>query len=66
MSLLEPEIKLEKQENERYVRIVQSFNHDMTDFSEEMFDAVEYLWSDAGVHESYRRSNEYPLIDCAK
>lgn len=66
MSLLEPQIMLEKEENERYVRTVQSFSSETAEISDDMFDAVEYLWSDAGVLESYRRSNEYHLIDCAK
>lgn len=65
MSCLEPSIELEKQENDPHLQLIQSVTLDTKELTEEMFDAAECLWADAGVQESYRRSNEYPLIDCA-
>ena len=66
MFRLEPRIELEKAENEHFLQLVQEIKLDALELTDEMFDAAEQLWADAGVQESYRRSNEYPLIDCAK
>ena len=67
MPRLDPPIELERKESESYLRLIQEINMaDRLEITEEMFDAAKILWEDAGVQESYRRSNEYPLIDCAK
>lgn len=36
------------------------------DFSDLLFERIKILWDDEGVQESYKRSNEFQLIDCAK
>ena len=33
---------------------------------QEFYEIVEALWKDRGVQQSFERSNEYQLIDCAK
>lgn len=66
MFRLEPPIELEEPDNEPHMQLVQDVRLESLELSEELFDAAEHLWMDAGVQESYRRSNEYPLIDCAK
>lgn len=33
---------------------------------QEFYEIVETLWKDRGVQQSFERSNEYQLIDCAK
>ncbi len=32
---------------------------------QDFFDAVEKMWDDEGVKNTFQRSNEYQLIDCA-
>ena len=66
MSRLEPPIALKDPENQQFVQVIRDFPSDGTEPSDAMFDATERLWADAGVQESYQRSNEYQLIDCAK
>ncbi|PAA81315.1 hypothetical protein BOX15_Mlig023675g1 [Macrostomum lignano] len=41
-------------------------DQDPFDYSQEFFDAVEKLWQDKGVQESFSQSSRYQLIDCAK
>ena len=66
MSRLDPPVSLQVEGNERFLRVIQAARLDESQLTDEVFDAAEQLWADPGVRESYRRSNEYPLIDCAK
>lgn len=66
MSRLDPPIRLAEPKNEDLFHFVQSIQLERIEWTDEIFDAAESLWKDAGVQEAYRRSDEYPLIDCAK
>lgn len=35
-------------------------------YTDEFFDHVELVWQDQGIKDTFERSNEYQLIDCAK
>lgn len=67
MSTLTPPVALEDPANQSkadYIVDVSSATD--FDYPPEFFDIVETLWKDRGVQQSYERSNEYQLIDCAK
>lgn len=66
MSLLDPPVELADRENEKFIQVIQSIDPSAVTFTEEEYDAASLLWSDSGVLECFRRSNEYHLIDCAK
>lgn len=36
------------------------------DYTSEFYEHTEELWKDRGVQQTFERSNEYQLIDCAK
>ncbi|CAG2102149.1 unnamed protein product [Medioppia subpectinata] len=69
MPYLKPPITLCNNNNQKSLDFVH--NLDMSTaanyhYPEEFYDHVKRLWNDPGVQESYRRSNEFTLIDCAK
>lgn len=69
MKHLKPPIKLQDPENQSSFEFVQ--NLDMADiehydFPDNFYDHVKRLWHDPGMQGCYKRSNEFPLIDCAK
>lgn len=67
MTTLSPPINLENPANENSVNYIQDVaSQPDFDYPQEFYDHVEDLWADGGVQNSYERSNEYQLIDCAK
>lgn len=68
MALIKPPVELAHQANADSLEYVN--NLDITDttfeFTDEFYAHVKRLWLDPGVQSCYKRSNEYPLIDCAK
>ncbi len=69
MLYLKPPITLKHSNNQNSLDFIH--NLDMTkansyNYTDEFYDHVKRLWSDPGIQECYRRSNEFPLIDCAK
>ena len=67
MPLLHPPVHLADDSNEKHLDVIHKINLDETDdFTDEAYDSAKILWEDEGVQESYRRSHEYHLIDCAK
>ncbi|XP_046986569.1 guanine nucleotide-binding protein G(f) subunit alpha [Schistocerca americana] len=67
MRLLNPPLDLENSNNEKSLKYIVQLGPDgPSTFSEEYFQHVEALWKDRSVQMSYRRSNEYQLIDSAK
>lgn len=67
MSTLEPSVPLEHQENQWRVDYIQDIaSAPDFDYPPEFYEHTEILWKDKGVLQTYERSNEYQLIDCAK
>uniref|UniRef100_A0A1L8DMF1 Guanine nucleotide-binding protein G(s) subunit alpha n=2 Tax=Nyssomyia neivai TaxID=330878 RepID=A0A1L8DMF1_9DIPT len=67
MSTLNPPIQLEKPENQARVDYIQDVasNPDFN-YPAEFYEHTEHLWNDRGVQQTFERSNEYQLIDCAQ
>ncbi|XP_055706111.1 guanine nucleotide-binding protein G(s) subunit alpha isoform X1 [Phlebotomus papatasi] len=67
MSTLNPPIQLEKPENQARVDYIQDVasNPDFN-YPPEFYEHTEHLWKDRGVQQTFERSNEYQLIDCAQ
>ncbi|KAK9872533.1 hypothetical protein WA026_017998 [Henosepilachna vigintioctopunctata] len=67
MSTLTPPVQLEKPENQVRVDWIQdcATGQDF-DYPPEFYEHTEALWKDKGVQQTFERSNEYQLIDCAK
>ena len=68
MDTLEPSVSFEQETNSDILNHLRQFDitQETREFPQEAYEMAMKLWSDAGVQESYRRSNEYQLIDCAK
>jgi len=67
MSTLQPTVQLEHPENQRRVDYIQDVaSSPEFDYPPEFYEHTEILWKDAGVIQTFERSNEYQLIDCAK
>ncbi|XP_046865732.1 G protein alpha s subunit isoform X1 [Drosophila tropicalis] len=67
MSTLNPPVALEKKENEPRVEYIQDYASSPDfNYPPEFYEHTEELWKDKGVLQTYERSNEYQLIDCAK
>lgn len=67
MSTLTPPVALEDPANQSKVDYIQEVSNSPDfDYPPEFYDIVEALWKDRGVQQSFERSNEYQLIDCAK
>ncbi|XP_054162271.1 guanine nucleotide-binding protein G(s) subunit alpha-like [Oppia nitens] len=69
MSYLKPPIVLHNKDYENSLQFIHNLDMTTTDsyqYPDEFFRHVKLLWSDPGIQECYRRSNEYTLIDCAK
>ncbi|KFB49951.1 AGAP012095-PA-like protein [Anopheles sinensis] len=64
MSTLTPPIQLEKPENQARVDYIQDYASGKGRSG--FYEHTEELWKDRGVQQTYERSNEYQLIDCAK
>lgn len=67
MSSLKPPVELELGEN-RKLRdyILETASKPDFDYPTEFFTYCAKLWKDGGIQETFERSNEYQLIDCAK
>ncbi|XP_059607342.1 guanine nucleotide-binding protein G(s) subunit alpha isoform X1 [Phlebotomus argentipes] len=67
MSTLNPPIQLERPENQARVDYIQDVasNPDFN-YPPEFYEHTEHLWKDRGVQQTFERSNEYQLIDCAQ
>ncbi|CAI2736858.1 unnamed protein product [Dicrocoelium dendriticum] len=67
MHSLKPPVDLECAENIKYrdYMLDQASKADF-DYPAEFFLYCEKLWKDRGIQETFERSNEYQLIDCAK
>lgn len=67
MAFLQPPIQLADESNRDSLDFINSLNT-MTayDPTEEFYEHTKRLWADGGIHEAYRRSNEFQLIDSAK
>lgn len=67
MSTLIPSVQLEHQENQWRVDYIQDVASTPDfDYPPEFYEHTEILWKDRGVIQTFERSNEYQLIDCAK
>ncbi|XP_053962013.1 guanine nucleotide-binding protein G(s) subunit alpha isoform X4 [Anastrepha ludens] len=67
MSTLNPPVSLEKKENEARVEYIQDYASSPDfNYPPEFYEHTEELWKDRGVLQTFERSNEYQLIDCAK
>ncbi|KAK0076871.1 hypothetical protein PV325_004750 [Microctonus aethiopoides] len=67
MSTLTPPVSLENHVNQSRVDYVLDVSSSPDfDYPSEFYEIVETLWKDRGVQQSFERSNEYQLIDCAK
>ena len=68
MIFLKPPVELGDSENITSLDFVNGIDIISSDyeFTDEFYHHVKRLWTDSGVQECYRRSHEYPLIDCAK
>lgn len=67
MSTLIPSVQLEHSENQWRVDYIQDVASSPDfDYPPEFYEHTEILWKDKGVLQTYERSNEYQLIDCAK
>lgn len=67
MSTLIPSVQLEHQENQWRVDYIQDVASSPDfDYPPEFYEHTEILWKDKGVVQTFERSNEYQLIDCAK
>lgn len=67
MPLLNPAISLQDESNQVHIEIINRVDLDsLEDFPQEAFDSAQILWQDEGVRNSFLRSHEYPLIDCAE
>lgn len=67
MSTLIPSVQLEHQENQWRVDYIQDVASSPDfDYPPEFYEHTEILWKDKGVLQTFERSNEYQLIDCAK
>ena len=49
-----------------HIIYISHLTHSLSFCSQEFYELVEALWKDRGVQQSFERSNEYQLIDCAK
>lgn len=67
MNTLTPSVPLEKPENQVKLDYIQSVAS-VSDFvyTPEFYDNTEALWKDRGVQQTFERSSEYQLINCAK
>jgi hypothetical protein len=67
MPLLHPPISLADPSNQEHVEIINHVDLNCPDsFTQKAFESAKLLWQDQGVKESFFRSHEYPLIDCAE
>ncbi|XP_035742521.1 guanine nucleotide-binding protein G(s) subunit alpha isoform X2 [Vespa mandarinia] len=67
MSTLTPPVTLEDPANQSRVDYILDVSSSPDfDYPAEFYEIVETLWKDRGVQQSFERSNEYQLIDCAK
>ncbi|KAL6268841.1 guanine nucleotide-binding protein G(s) subunit alpha [Pogonomyrmex barbatus] len=67
MTTLTPPVTLEDPSNQSKVDyILEVSSSPDFDYPPEFYEIVETLWKDRGVQQSFERSNEYQLIDCAK
>lgn len=67
MSTLTPPIPLEKPDNQVRMDYIQDYASGPDfNYPPEFYENTEELWKDRGVQQTYERSNEYQLIDCAK
>ena len=67
MSTLGPPVSLENPENQWRVDYIQDVaSQPDFDYPAEFYEHTEVLWKDKGVQQTFDRSNEYQLIDCAK
>lgn len=67
MSTLIPSVQLEHQEDQWRVDYIQDVASSPDfDYPPEFYEHTEILWKDKGVLQTFERSNEYQLIDCAK
>ena len=67
MSTLIPSVQLEHQEDQWRVDYIQDVASSPDfDYPPEFYENTEILWKDKGVLQTFERSNEYQLIDCAK
>lgn len=67
MSTLTPPVTLGDTSNQsRMDYVLEVSSSPDFDYPPEFYDIVETLWKDRGVQQSFERSNEYQLIDCAK
>lgn len=67
MSTLTPPVTLEDPANQsRMDYVLEVSSSPDFDYPPEFYEIVETLWKDRGVQQSFERSNEYQLIDCAK
>ncbi|KAJ8669775.1 hypothetical protein QAD02_001034 [Eretmocerus hayati] len=67
MSTITPPVTLENPANQSKVDYVLDVSTSPDfDYPPEFYEIVETLWKDRGVQQSFERSNEYQLIDCAK
>ena len=49
----------------KYIFLLLNLGPDFN-YPPEFYEHTEELWKDRGVQQTYDRSNEYQLIDCAK
>ncbi|XP_018406869.1 PREDICTED: guanine nucleotide-binding protein G(s) subunit alpha isoform X2 [Cyphomyrmex costatus] len=67
MSTLTPPVTLGDMSNQsRMEYVLEVSSSPDFDYPPEFYEIVETLWKDRGVQQSFERSNEYQLIDCAK
>ncbi|KAI1289506.1 Guanine nucleotide-binding protein G(s) subunit alpha [Halotydeus destructor] len=67
MAFLQPSIELADESNQEsfdFIADIDIFTE--YEYGDKFYYHVRRLWADSGVRESYRRSNEYHLIDCAR
>ncbi|CAH1163336.1 unnamed protein product [Phaedon cochleariae] len=67
MNTINPPEQLEKEESKTAVEyILQLGPKEPIEYTDEYFDQVDIAWRDEGVKKTFRRSNEYQLIDSAE
>lgn len=59
-------INLDSEENKLSASYITQFGKQIPNIDEEYTYHIKKLWTDSGIKESYRRSNEFQLIDSAK
>ncbi|VDP74411.1 unnamed protein product [Echinostoma caproni] len=67
MSSIKPPVELEQPENKKLRDYMLEYaSKPDFDYPPDFYSNCAKLWKDAGIQETFERSNEYQLIDCAK